>query len=111
MQQAARWLSDHALSSPFVVVVIVLLGLVATRLSRFVVRRIIRRLANAAIRSTRSTPGLWRARSARVGGESGEIGEQRRRQRIRPYPDPPRFRRGQRPEGGGTRRRHRVGFD
>jgi hypothetical protein len=82
LQQILGWLSDHAVSSPFVVVVIAVLGLVATRLSRFVVRRIIRRLANAAIGSTRSTPGPWRTRSKRVGGESGETGERRRRQRI-----------------------------
>jgi small conductance mechanosensitive channel len=82
LAQTPELLTDRSLSAPVVAVIVAVLALVATRVSRFVVRRVIRRLATASLRSTRASAGLWRARSARVGGESGETGEQRRRQRI-----------------------------
>jgi small conductance mechanosensitive channel len=80
------WLTDLTISAPLVPLVVVLvvaaLAMTATRLSRFVMRRVIRRLADASLRSGRQHAGLWRVRSARVGGETGETGERRRRQRI-----------------------------
>ncbi|HEY5664722.1 MAG TPA: mechanosensitive ion channel domain-containing protein [Ilumatobacter sp.] len=73
------------LSAPFVVLVTALAALVVTRLSGFVIRRVIRRLAKRSAASSRggsASAGLWRVRSSRIDGESGDIGEQRRRQRI-----------------------------
>lgn len=66
-------------SSTLVLVALVVGGLVLTRVSGFVIRFIVRRVATRSI----ATPSSWwRHRSRRVGGESVEIGEQRRRQRI-----------------------------
>lgn len=82
---AVSWSDDSALSVPFVVLTIAVSAVVVTRLARLVIRRVIRHLArrsSATGRRSGSTPGLWRVRSSRVGGESGETGEQRRRQRI-----------------------------
>ena len=79
------WLTGSAVSGPFVLVVIAAAALLATQLSRLVIRRVIRRLASRSLGTlsmSASTPGLWRARSSRVGGETREAGEQRRRQRI-----------------------------
>jgi hypothetical protein len=67
------------MSSTLVLVILVVGGLVLTRVSGFVIRFIVRRVATRSI----ATPSSWwRHRSRRVGGESVEIGEQRRRQRI-----------------------------
>ena len=74
------------LSAPFVVLITAVVAFVATRFSAFVIRRVIRRLARrssvAAQGPGMTVSGLWRVRSSRVEGESGETGEQRRRQRI-----------------------------
>lgn len=67
------------MSSTLVLVVLVVGGLVLTRVSGFVIRFIVRRVA---ARSIAAPSSWWRHRSRRVGGESVEIGEQRRRQRI-----------------------------
>jgi hypothetical protein len=67
------------MSSTLVVLLLVVGGLVLTRVSGYVIRFIVRRVATRSI----ATPSSWwRHRSRRVGGESLEIGEQRRRQRI-----------------------------
>ena len=58
---------------------LVLGGLVLTRVSGFVIRRVVRRVATRSIAAPSS---WWRHRSRRVGGESFEMGEHRRRQRI-----------------------------
>ncbi len=77
------WLAGPALAGPFVVVVIAVAALLTTRISRFVVRRVIRRVATRSVRLLPGAPvGLWRARARRVGDESGEAIEHRRRQRI-----------------------------
>ena len=79
------WLTDSALSAPLVVITIALAAIATTRLTRLVIRRVIRRLAKRsqlASRGSAPAPGLWRVRSSRVDGETGETGEQRRRQRI-----------------------------
>lgn len=74
------------MSVPFVVLATVVAAVVASRISRFVIRRVIRRLAKRSLSASpsaaASTATLWRVRSSRIDGESGEIGEQRRRQRI-----------------------------
>ncbi len=67
------------MSATLVVLLLVVGGLVLTRVSGFVIRFIVRRVASRSIASPSS---WWRHRSRRVGGESVEIGEQRRRQRI-----------------------------
>jgi small-conductance mechanosensitive channel len=71
-------------SGPLVVVVIAAGALVATRLTSFVILRLIRRLAQRSLREVGSLDqsGLWRARSLRISGETGEMWEHRRRQRI-----------------------------
>ena len=67
------------MSRALVVAVLVLGGLVLTRVSGFVIRRVVRRVAT---RSVAAPSSWWRHRSRRVGGESFEMGEHRRRQRI-----------------------------
>jgi small-conductance mechanosensitive channel len=79
------WLIGPALTGPFVVVVIALAAVTATRVSRLVVRRIIRHVAKRSLRFAKlpgQPVGLWRTRAARVGDVPGEAVEQRRRQRI-----------------------------
>lgn len=73
------WLTELA-SGPSVVLVIAVVAFVATRVTRFVILGVIRRLARRSLASQR--PGAWRPRSVRVIGESGEMWEQRRRHRI-----------------------------
>jgi small-conductance mechanosensitive channel len=85
IENVLSWLTGSSLSGPFVLVVIAVAALVTTRVSRLVIRRVIRRLAtrtSAMGTLVGDTPGFWQARSRRVGGETGETGEQRRRQRI-----------------------------
>jgi small-conductance mechanosensitive channel len=67
------------MSKALIVGVLVLGGLVLTRVSGFVIRQVVRRVAT---RSLVAPSSWWRHRSRRVGGESFEMGEQRRRQRI-----------------------------
>ncbi len=79
------WLVGPALTGPFVIVVIALGAIVATRMSRLIVRRSIRHVAKRSLRFAKlpgEPVGLWRAREARVGDVPGEVVEQRRRQRI-----------------------------
>lgn len=79
------WLTGPALTGPFVVVVIALAAVTATRVSRMVVRRSIRQVAKRSLRFAKlpgQPVGLWRTRAARVGDVPGEAVEQRRRQRI-----------------------------
>ena len=79
------WLVGPALTGPFVVVVIAIVAIVATRMSRLIVRRSIRQVASRSLRFAKlpgEPVGLWRARAARVGDVPGEAVEQRRRQRI-----------------------------
>ena len=75
-----------AVSGPFIVVTMLLAGFVTTRISRLVIGRVIRHLSRRSIAAARRTgmpsPGLWRVRVGRIDGETGELGEQRRRQRI-----------------------------
>jgi small-conductance mechanosensitive channel len=52
-------------------------GLVLSRINRYLIRRVVRRVATRSVGS-----GWWRTRARRLGGESFEVGEQRRRQRI-----------------------------
>lgn len=80
------WLAHSSLSVPLVVLATAAVTIAVSRLARVVIRRVIRRLAKRSLRASLSAvapaTGLWRVRSSRVDGESGEIGEQRRRQRI-----------------------------
>lgn len=56
---------------------------VAARLAGVVSRRVIRHLADRSFQGgTAARQGLWRARSTRITGETGDTFEQRRRQRI-----------------------------
>lgn len=74
----SAWFTE-LISGPSVVVVIGFAAFVATRITRLVVRSSIRRIAR---RSLRGAGGAWRTRAARIDGETVEIREQRRRQRI-----------------------------
>ncbi len=80
------WLFDSSLSAPLVVLTTAAAAVVATRITRLVVRQVIRRLAKRSLLASRrgvvAPVGLWRTRSSRIDGESGEVSEQRRRQRI-----------------------------
>ena len=67
------------LSGPVLVALLVLGAVLVTRLSGVVVRRIVRRVAD---RSVAQPTRWWRTRSRRVTGESTELVEQRRTQRI-----------------------------
>lgn len=67
------------LSAPLVFLALVIGAVVITRVTGVVVRRTVRRLAD---RSTVQSTRLWRTRSRRVSGESIEMTEQRRSQRI-----------------------------
>jgi small-conductance mechanosensitive channel len=60
-------------------VAVVVGAFVVTKVSGIVVRRLVRRVADAA----REAPSrFWRTRVARVGSETDEMGERRRRQRV-----------------------------
>jgi small conductance mechanosensitive channel len=64
-----------------VLIALVLGALVFMRVSRFVLRRLVRRMAERS-RTDATTTRWWRAGSNRVGGESADVTEQRRRQRV-----------------------------
>ena len=78
-------LPDLALGGPwstlFVLAAVALSAVIATRCSRFVVRRVIRRLAKRALLGS-PEGSLWRVRSQRPDDTSLDTVEQRRRQRI-----------------------------
>ena len=59
---------------------LVLGALVLTRVSRFVLQRVVRRMAEAS--KADAPTRWWRAGSSRVGGETAAATEQRRRQRV-----------------------------
>ena len=84
IETLASWFVDASASGPLLLLMIAVAAFLTTRISRLVIRRVIRRLATRTnLRPTVVDPsGFWQARSSRVGGESGEIREQRRRQRI-----------------------------
>jgi hypothetical protein len=68
-----------SLTGPIVVLAFAVGALVTIRITGFVVRRVVRRVAN---RSLVTPTNLWRTRSRRVVDEPAELSEQRRRQRI-----------------------------
>jgi small-conductance mechanosensitive channel len=78
-------LADVADSGPWstvlVVVAVALCAATATRCSRFVIRRVIRRLARRALLGAPGS-GLWRVRAQRLDDTNVDTVEQRRRQRI-----------------------------
>ncbi len=66
-------------SRPVLVGIILIAAWMLTRVTGFVIRRIVRRLADRAVRLE---TGPWRVRSMRGEDESSMVREQRRRQRI-----------------------------
>lgn len=78
LHELLDFLAGHAVTRPGTVVIIVASAIIASRLARVVSRRVIKRLAV----HSRPGHGLWRTRARRIGGETTEAGEQRRRQRI-----------------------------
>jgi hypothetical protein len=77
---AAEVAVGHRLvSSPVVALLLVAAAFVLTRLTGLVVRRVVRQ---AADRSVVQPSRLWRTRSRRISGETSEMTEQRRSQRI-----------------------------
>jgi small conductance mechanosensitive channel len=78
------WPSGAA-SEPLAVLLVAVAALATTRVTRWVLRRVIRHLATRSLllAAVPGTPtGVWRTRARRVDGETGETSEQRRRQRI-----------------------------
>jgi small conductance mechanosensitive channel len=79
-------LMSRAVSGPFVVVTMVVMALVASRIARLVIHGLLAHLAKRSLvmarRAGGASSGLWRARAGRVNGETGEVREQRRRQRV-----------------------------
>lgn len=71
-----------AVSGPFVVLVVFVSALIATRLCRFVIRRTIKRLARRTPVSGGGSGGWWRTRLRRVDDDRHDLIEHRRRQRI-----------------------------
>ena len=71
---------DVVLTRPTVAILIVVGTWVVTRLARHMLRRSIRRVADRAV--LQGPGSLWRARVQRVFGETAEVAEKRRRQRI-----------------------------
>lgn len=65
-----------------VVAVVFVAAVLATRVSRLIIRRVIRRVAVAGYSTGSAYSGYWRVRANRTTGETGELYEQRRRQRI-----------------------------
>ena len=85
--QTARVLIDKAIefltfavTGPFTAVTVVAGAFALTRVARFAIRRIIRRLSRRSGGDAASM--LWRPRSLRLGGEDGDVREHRRRQRV-----------------------------
>ena len=77
LDQLIDLIAGHAVTRPGIAVIVVLSAFVAARLARVIGRRVIRRLA-----ARPGGSGLWRTRARRIGGETREAGERRRRQRI-----------------------------
>lgn len=77
LDQIVDLIAGHALTRPGVAVIVVVSAFVSARLTRVVGRRVIRRVA-----ARPGGSGLWRTRARRIGGETREAGERRRRQRI-----------------------------
>ena len=73
--------ADGPWSTLIVVGVVAFTATIATRCSRFVIRRVIRRLARRALLGTPGS-GLWRVRALRPDDSNIDTIEQRRRQRI-----------------------------
>lgn len=75
---------DGRLSATGIVVAVFALALLASRAMRLVVRRAIRRVATPTntLGGAGNHGSLWRVRAGRVGDESRDVREQRRRQRI-----------------------------
>lgn len=69
----------ETVSRPVLVGIILIAAWMLTRVTGFVIRRIVRRLADRAVRLE---TGPWRVRSMRGEDESSMVREQRRRQRI-----------------------------
>lgn len=72
-------IDGSSLSTPLIVGAVVVGAFVATRVSGFVLRRVVSRIAK---RSLTSPARWWRTRSRRAGLETSEMTEHRRRQRV-----------------------------
>jgi small-conductance mechanosensitive channel len=70
---------DLLLTRPVVAIGVLLLTWIVTRIARGVLRRMVRRLAD---RSVFQSTSFWRVRVQRVFGETPELAEKRRRQRV-----------------------------
>lgn len=77
----AHFTTDGPWATVFVVVVVALSAVLATRCSRLVIRHVIRRLAKRALLGPPGS-GLWRVRAQRFDDTNPATVEQRRRQRI-----------------------------
>jgi small-conductance mechanosensitive channel len=78
------WLgrNHEVVTTPAIVVAVLVFTWVLTRISGAVVRRVVRRLATRSLLATDASSGVWRTRVRRAALETAEISEQRRAQRI-----------------------------
>lgn len=74
-----RTVVDLLFTRPAVAISVVLLTFLVTRIARSVLRRVVRRIADRSVIAERS---IWRTRARRVFGESADLAEKRRRQRV-----------------------------
>lgn len=68
------------LTRPAIAIGVLIATWIVTRLARSILRRLVRRVADRSVLNP--TGGFWRARVQRVFGETPELAEKRRRQRI-----------------------------
>ena len=69
----------EAISQPLLVVLVVIGAFIVTRLSHVIIRRVVRYVAQ---RSIAQPSQWWRTRARYEELEQGEVGENRRRQRV-----------------------------
>jgi small-conductance mechanosensitive channel len=77
---STRTVVDLLFTRPAVAITVVIATLVVTRIARGVLRRVVRRVADR--NGVQPELSLWRVRVRRVLGESVELAEKRRRQRV-----------------------------
>jgi len=77
---STRTVVDLLLTRPVVAIAVVIATWLVTRIARGVLRRVVRRVADRSV--LQPDGGLWRVRVRRVFGESADLAEKRRRQRV-----------------------------
>lgn len=84
-EDIGSWLGDNheVVTTPLAVILVMVATYLVTRITGFVIRRIVRRIASRSLAAGASgTTGWWRNRTRRPALETFEMSEQRRVQRI-----------------------------